>query len=92
MANIIDGKAFAATIRSQVKEDADRLIEQSKVEPCLAVVLVGENPASKVYVGAKTKMALIMSIIQPTIKRRILTPIRKVILELIISLIRVTRF
>ena len=58
MANIIDGKAFAATIRSQVKEDADRLIEQSKVEPCLAVVLVGENPASKVYVGAKTKMAL----------------------------------
>ena len=57
MANIIDGKAFAATIRLQVKEDADRLIEQSKVEPCLAVVLVGENPASKVYVGAKTKMA-----------------------------------
>ena len=57
MASIIDGKALAATIRSQVKEDADRLIEQSKVEPCLAVVLVGENPASKVYVGAKTKMA-----------------------------------
>ena len=57
MSNIIDGKAFAATIRLQVKEDADRLIEQSKVEPCLAVVLVGENPASKVYVGAKTKMA-----------------------------------
>ena len=57
MANIIDGKAFAATIRSQVKEDADRLIKQSEVQPCLAVVLVGENPASKVYVGAKTKMA-----------------------------------
>ncbi len=57
MANIIDGKAFAAKIRSQVKEDADRLINQSKVNPCLAVVLVGENPASKVYVGAKTKMA-----------------------------------
>ena len=57
MATIIDGKAFAAKIRSQVKEDADKLIADKKVDPCLAVVLVGENPASKVYVGAKTKMA-----------------------------------
>ena len=57
MATIIDGKAFAAKIRSQVKEDADKLIADKKVVPCLAVVLVGENPASKVYVGAKTKMA-----------------------------------
>ena len=57
MATIIDGKAFAAKIRLQVKEDADKLIADKKVDPCLAVVLVGENPASKVYVGAKTKMA-----------------------------------
>ena len=57
MATNIDGKAFAAKIRSQVKEDADNLIAQKQVDPCLAVVLVGENPASKVYVGAKTKMA-----------------------------------
>ena len=57
MATNIDGKAFAAKIRSQVKEDADKLIADKKVDPCLAVVLVGENPASKVYVGAKTKMA-----------------------------------
>ena len=57
MATIIDGIAFAAKIRLQVKEDADNLIAQKQVDPCLAVVLVGENPASKVYVGAKTKMA-----------------------------------
>jgi methylenetetrahydrofolate dehydrogenase (NADP+)/methenyltetrahydrofolate cyclohydrolase len=57
MAIIIDGKAFAAKIRLQVKEDADNLIINKQVDPCLAVVLVGENPASKVYVGAKTKMA-----------------------------------
>ena len=57
MATIIDGKAFAAKIRSQVKEDVDNLIAKKQVDPCLAVVLVGENPASKVYVGAKTKMA-----------------------------------
>ena len=57
MATNIDGKAFAAKIRSQVKEDADNLIAKKQIDPCLAVVLVGENPASKVYVGAKTKMA-----------------------------------
>ncbi len=57
MADIIDGKAFAAKIRAEVKEDTDKLISQKRVDPCLAVVLVGENPASKVYVGQKTKMA-----------------------------------
>ncbi len=57
MADIIDGKAFAAKIRAEVKEDSDKLISQKRVDPCLAVVLVGENPASKVYVGQKTKMA-----------------------------------
>ncbi len=57
MTNIIDGKAFAAKIRTEVRQDSDNLISQKTVEPCLAVVLVGENPASKVYVGAKTKMA-----------------------------------
>jgi methylenetetrahydrofolate dehydrogenase (NADP+)/methenyltetrahydrofolate cyclohydrolase len=57
MADIIDGKAFAAKIRAEVKEDSDKLISQKKVDPCLAVVLVGENPASKVYVGQKSKMA-----------------------------------
>ena len=57
MADKIDGKAFAAKIRAEVKEDSDKLISQKQVDPCLAVVLVGENPASKVYVGQKTKMA-----------------------------------
>ncbi len=57
MADIIDGKAFASKIRAEVKEDSDKLISQKQVDPCLAVVLVGENPASKVYVGQKTKMA-----------------------------------
>ena len=57
MSEIIDGKAFAAKIRLQVREDSENLQTNHQVEPCLAVVLVGENPASKVYVGAKTKMA-----------------------------------
>ena len=57
MADLIDGKAFAAKIRAEVKEDSDKLVSQKQIDPCLAVVLVGENPASKVYVGQKTKMA-----------------------------------
>ena len=57
MADIIDGKSFAAKIRAEVKQDSDKLISQKQVDPCLAVVLVGENPASKVYVGQKSKMA-----------------------------------
>jgi len=57
MTKIIDGKEFAQKIRNQVKEDSDNLFKNKEVQPCLAVVLVGENPASKVYVGAKTKMA-----------------------------------
>ena len=55
MADIIDGKAFAAKIRAEVKEDSDKLISQKQVDPCLAVVLVGENPASKVYVVKRQK-------------------------------------
>jgi methylenetetrahydrofolate dehydrogenase (NADP+)/methenyltetrahydrofolate cyclohydrolase len=57
MTKIIDGKEFAGKIRGQVRKDSDKLFKDYQVQPCLAVVLVGENPASKVYVGAKTKMA-----------------------------------
>ena len=46
---IIDGKALAEKIKEEIKNE----IEQSKLDVCLAVVLVGENPASKVYVKNK---------------------------------------
>ena len=68
MTKIIDGKEFAQKIRNQVKEDSDRLLQNHKVKPCLAVVLVGENPASKVYVVAKTKMAAECNIITKDFK------------------------
>jgi methylenetetrahydrofolate dehydrogenase (NADP+) / methenyltetrahydrofolate cyclohydrolase len=68
MTKVIDGKEFAQKIRNQVKEDSDRLLQNHKVQPCLAVVLVGENPASKVYVGAKTKMAAECNIITKDFK------------------------
>ena len=54
MAKIIDGKAIAAKIRGEIAEEVKRL-EVEGVKPGLAVVLVGEDPASKVYVRMKEK-------------------------------------
>ena len=56
-AQIIDGKAIAAELRGQVAEAAARLMRDRGLVPGLAVVLVGSNPASEVYVGSKTKLA-----------------------------------
>jgi len=56
-ATIIDGKAFAERLRARVRDDAARLA-QSHVTPGLAVVLVGENPASQVYVKSKTRQTI----------------------------------
>ncbi len=58
MATIIDGKAFAADVRTQVAEHVKRLKEENGVAPGLAVVLVGEDPASQVYVRNKGKQTL----------------------------------
>ncbi|MBC7132940.1 MAG: bifunctional methylenetetrahydrofolate dehydrogenase/methenyltetrahydrofolate cyclohydrolase FolD [Roseovarius sp.] len=52
-ADIIDGKAHAATIRDKVGAQVARLTAQHAITPGLAVVLVGEDPASQVYVRAK---------------------------------------
>ncbi|TCM84400.1 bifunctional methylenetetrahydrofolate dehydrogenase/methenyltetrahydrofolate cyclohydrolase FolD [Rhodovulum steppense] len=52
-AEIIDGKAFAATIRGKVTEHVARLHSEHGLTPGLAVVLVGEDPASQVYVRNK---------------------------------------
>ncbi len=52
---IIDGKLVASEIRTKIKEVAKDLIKKSGKVPGLAVVLVGENPASKVYVKNKIK-------------------------------------
>ena len=54
MAKIIDGKAISANVKAQVKAEADKLKEQG-IELGLAVVIVGNNPASRVYVNNKKK-------------------------------------
>jgi methylenetetrahydrofolate dehydrogenase (NADP+)/methenyltetrahydrofolate cyclohydrolase len=49
---IIDGKGIAETIQQEIKGEVDTI--QGR-KPCLAVILVGENPASKIYVSRKAK-------------------------------------
>ena len=56
--NIIDGKAFAAKVRESVARRAKLLKEKHGLVPGLAVVLVGENPASEVYVRNKAKQTV----------------------------------
>ena len=53
----IDGKAAAARIIATVKAGTTALTEKTGLVPGLAVVIVGEDPASQVYVGSKARMA-----------------------------------
>ncbi|WNC67435.1 bifunctional methylenetetrahydrofolate dehydrogenase/methenyltetrahydrofolate cyclohydrolase FolD [Thalassotalea nanhaiensis] len=54
-AQLIDGKEIAKQIRLSVKEKVQKRISEGKRAPGLAVVLVGSDPASEVYVGSKRR-------------------------------------
>jgi methylenetetrahydrofolate dehydrogenase (NADP+)/methenyltetrahydrofolate cyclohydrolase len=54
-ATIIDGKAIGQNLRARVAEEAKKLSQQHGIVPGLAVVLVGTDPASEVYVRTKSK-------------------------------------
>lgn len=54
-ARILDGKAIAASIRDQIRQQVDRRLSMGKRPPGLAVILVGTDPASHVYVTNKRK-------------------------------------
>jgi methylenetetrahydrofolate dehydrogenase (NADP+) / methenyltetrahydrofolate cyclohydrolase len=57
-ARIIDGKGAAADLRGKVADAVHRLARDRGIVPGLAVVLVGNNPASESYVGSKMKMTV----------------------------------
>jgi len=57
-ATIIDGKAFAASVREKVAAHVARIKDAAGITPGLAVVLVGEDPASQVYVRSKGKQTV----------------------------------
>jgi methylenetetrahydrofolate dehydrogenase (NADP+)/methenyltetrahydrofolate cyclohydrolase len=54
-ASLIDGKAIGAAVRAEIKERAGAFTARTGIRPCLAAVLVGEDPASRVYVRNKGK-------------------------------------
>ena len=55
MANIIDGKAISAAIRAEIKEETESFAKENGFRPGLAVIIVGEDPASQVYVRNKRR-------------------------------------
>ena len=57
-ASLIDGKEFSKKFRGRLKATVDEIKLEHEIIPGLAVVLVGEDPASKVYVGAKAKQTI----------------------------------
>ena len=54
-AHLIDGKAIGAVVRAEIKKRAETFIGSTGITPCLVTVLVGEDPASRVYVRNKGK-------------------------------------
>ncbi len=61
MATIIDGKVISAQIKEELKEEVTHLKEQG-INPCLAVIQVGNDPASSVYVNNKKKACAFIGI------------------------------
>lgn len=57
-ASIIDGKAFAGRVREQIAAHVTKLKDENGITPGLAVILVGEDPASEVYVAAKRRQTV----------------------------------
>ena len=55
MANIIDGKAISAAIRAEIKAETEEFAKERGYRPGLAVIIVGEDPASQVYVRNKRR-------------------------------------
>jgi methylenetetrahydrofolate dehydrogenase (NADP+)/methenyltetrahydrofolate cyclohydrolase len=62
MPQIISGKEISDEIRAELKQTVAKLKEEAGVVPGLAVVLVGEDPASQMYVGMKNKAAAALGI------------------------------
>ena len=84
MANIIDGKALAEKLQAKLAEKTAKLKAETGQEPGLVVILVGDNPASQVYVRNKERSALaagfrseVVRLPESTSKEELLTLIAK---------------
>lgn len=68
-AQIIDGKKIAESIKNEVKKRTDERKENQKKQPGIAVILIGDNPASDVYVNHKIKSCAQTGIHSKTIRK-----------------------
>ena len=66
---ILEGKAVAAKVLAEVKAGVAALTARTGVQPTLAVILVGEDPASQIYVRNKKRAAEILGIERRTLYR-----------------------
>ena len=57
-AKLIDGKAYALRLRERVGKGVGELVAAKRIKPGLATVLVGDDPASQVYVKSKGRAAV----------------------------------
>lgn len=65
---ILDGKSVAQEIRGEVKLEVDNLLQSGGRPPGLVAVLVGDNPASKVYVGTKERVSTEAGFVSRTLR------------------------
>ncbi len=84
-ASLIDGKAIGAAVRAEIKERAGAFTARTGVRPCLAAVLVGEDPASRVYVRNKGKACVEAGMLSRQIDLPATTP-EKELLDLVAQL------
>jgi len=68
MEKILDGKALAQKLNNELKSEFNQLYIFSKIKPKLATILVGEDPASQVYINIKTKVCAEVGIESISIK------------------------
>jgi methylenetetrahydrofolate dehydrogenase (NADP+)/methenyltetrahydrofolate cyclohydrolase len=84
-AQLIDGKAIGAAVRAEIKDRAAEFTARTGIRPCLAAVLVGEDPASRVYVRNKGKACVEAGMLSRQINLPATTP-EKELLDLVARL------
>lgn len=68
-ARILDGKGLSEIIQNEIKEETRIFTEKTEVKPGLAVVLIGDNPASQTYVRSKSKKSVEVGFYSEVIER-----------------------
>jgi methylenetetrahydrofolate dehydrogenase (NADP+)/methenyltetrahydrofolate cyclohydrolase len=68
MTEILDGRTAAREVRAEVRAEVEKLVAEGHRPPGLAVVLVGEDPASRIYVGSKTRAAAEVGFVQRSVE------------------------